>query len=64
MKRSLLWEPSVHPYTSLDVATRNILNSIESIHSKYECMEMIICESNKHAKIIGRGLEYFMPIYT
>jgi hypothetical protein len=63
-KSRSIWEPSIHPYTCFDVAARSILNSISSVEAKYECMEKVMCDSNRQAKVIGNGLEYFMPIYT
>lgn len=63
-KRSSDWEPTIDAPTSLNIAARGILNSIQSMNSNYQCMEKVVCDSNRHAKVIKRGLEYFMPIYT
>jgi len=62
-KRSAL-NLGVDPKLAINLLSRDILNAIEAVEKKPECLEFRICENNKRAKIVGLGAQVFIPIFT
>lgn len=62
-KRSVPFDLYVDPVISMDTLAHEVLKSIDAMLSERECLQKVICDGNKKAKLIRSGFQFMMPAY-
>ena len=47
----------------MNAMAHSVLEGIDAMMYKKECLGKVYCESNRHAKIVGNGFGFLMPLY-